>query len=517
MNRKEELPKGWVCEQDLFVYEPLFSKGMVVLLPQVADSKHYADIAKKISENEFMLNKRELLLFNQYASDSNPKQPDSRGLRRVTQLKAMFNSFLFPSEMNVTNLNTIIFNKNRREEIFLPFVFSKDSQSSSDKIGRYIYPWLSSKIKISGFSGFDQFVTAGCLFGANLKGVDQNDNRLPLIKHDTPFFDGQKIVDIDYTVRELAPYEDMLLIELEQFAHIINGLASKDKKKQLIYHMPYIDYILFGVELFVHQRMTESALTSLIQCILAKKQEYSEKIKNIFSKFDIAVLIESPFDNLFSLSTNESDINVEFILNTLFPGSLNNVRNEELFLSDEQQRDIERELVTAWLQKLCDNDINMKQRDIWRDFSQCPSKEPIVTIEALFQRANMLPLALASKDNEALKTCSFLPLSEKQTQVAYSQLLRELTKINPSYSDMVNLTVMDFVVACTLAAKGYLFYMQKCPRTISRLIREKNLLTIASRNIAFFSSDPSGGSSLSTVSAQQPMKLTDALSGGVGF
>ncbi len=190
-----------------------------------------------------------------------------------------------------------IVNSIQKDEFFLPISFG-DSEE-----GIYIYPWLSEhKIPIE-FNGFTQYVKAGGLFGASLKGEDQQGGKFSLIKHDIKFCADQKIQFIMYDEKE-SPYENMLFVQLEKTCQMINSFAVYENKKNLLYHLPYYDYLLFGIELFLRGRITHDALSDFFEKVLKKKSEHTDKINLICKKYGILSTIFSPFENIFDTLQN---------------------------------------------------------------------------------------------------------------------------------------------------------------------------------------------------------------------
>jgi len=197
-----------------------------------------------------------------------------------------------------TNTKFII-NGERSEEVFHPVAIGKNSDG--DKVATYIYPWLSSSNKNlpANFSGFSQFVTATCMFGPSLRGLDdENGSNMPLIKHDIRLHPGQKIDTIEVDKIENSFYDQMVFAKLENLALTIKKF-SKVEEPALLLHLPYWDYILFGLDLFIRGKLTLSALDSLIKQVHLRKEIYIENINEICNKYDIVVTIKSPLDSLF--------------------------------------------------------------------------------------------------------------------------------------------------------------------------------------------------------------------------
>lgn len=231
------------------------------------------------------------------------KEKDSPDLQKDTEKKAKKDN-LHSQKQPAILPETVIYNSQRREEVYLRTVLdcSKTSlKNSAEPFWSNL--WLShGNAKNFHFSGFDSFVMAGCLIGAELKAVDQNGAAWSFIKHYhelTNDPDGaQKICKLDYVQEEESLYERGLFLELEKTACLIKTLSAKNQNPpRLVYHSPYYDYILFGIALFARGRITLMALDKLIEYVEAKKAHHVHEIRKIFGP---AIEIASPFDALFA-------------------------------------------------------------------------------------------------------------------------------------------------------------------------------------------------------------------------
>ncbi|MGA2655502.1 MAG: hypothetical protein ABSF18_05940 [Gammaproteobacteria bacterium] len=206
-------------------------------------------------------------------------------------------------------------NKKRRDEFYFPF--NVNSPTKGD-IGGFMYVWADDEVlQYKDDREAESFVTAGCLFGSSLQGEDDKGNRFPLVKHDLELYTTQKVEFIVNTPTSL--YEQLQFIQLELVAGIINKLSPSKKDKKLIYHLPYFDYVLFGIGLFLKNQITPDALRSLFEHIHIRRKEHTDKIKAIFAAHGITnVIVESPFSNMFSVKSETSDDFISAIYNA-FP------------------------------------------------------------------------------------------------------------------------------------------------------------------------------------------------------
>ncbi len=317
-----------------------------------------------------------------------------------------------------------------KEEIFLPLTLSSTVGEETENTGLYVYPWLGGKENDNfKFDGFNNFVVAGCMFGAQLRGKDENNFSAALLKHNIVFSGpDQKIKYIDFDAANPNPYEDFLFHEFEKYAHLISTLSAT-KPAKLTYHLPYYDYILFGVELFIRGRITLAALDSLFSKFYDGMNEHVSRIRQICDSHQIDVTIKSPYCNLFNAGDNQQLTAREVLERLNIP-----VAEVDPRIPADQQKKNEANLVHACLEILQTNDANPRFAQVWKDFVLLTGKEKITNLEELFKIGNAVMLGVSvdtPKDAKApataFKTCSLLPLSEKQIQVSYAAI-RDIDK-----------------------------------------------------------------------------------------
>ncbi|MCK4608210.1 MAG: hypothetical protein KAT71_01900 [Gammaproteobacteria bacterium] len=279
----------WRIHRNRFaIYQPFFFKGIGAIMPS---GKFSAEI---FNGGQFPINSRKLFL------GENPRQ--SKQIRKAHTLLAPLQTRCANLGDRTLNRQAVICNHERREECFIPLIVESDKQNP---FGLYVYPWLSKNEEIN-FSGFTRFVTAGCMFGATLRGITNSESVKSLIKHDIKFLKDEKIIAIDFDSNAGSPYEEMLFEEFSKVIPIINKTSDPRKEKELLYHLPFYDYMLFGIKLFLHDRITLPALNQFFIEILKRKDLHIHKITEICSHNNIRVTFISPFENLLDSLTIES-------------------------------------------------------------------------------------------------------------------------------------------------------------------------------------------------------------------
>lgn len=406
-----------------------------------------------VSDSKFILKERQLI----FSNDSGDIKPDLKFAEKTHHLLAAIKKIankgpISSSDTAFNKEDFFIYNAGRREEIFFPLTLNHQGQ----ELGFYLYPWLSHKSRRDDsveISGFEQFVTAGCMFGPNLRATDQHGGTYALIKHDIKFFAEQKFGIIDYDAKASNPYEEMQTNEFEKLVCFINQFSNPKQPKNLLYHLPYYDYVLFGVELFIRGRITLQALDNFFKIILDKKEEHTQKLEAICNQFSIKIRVESPFENLLGCLSDQDgakkssseqhqtapkdgekdcelarrilDI-LNLPANEVDPNSINN----------EAQEAHEEELVQSCLEKLQANSFNEEHRQVWTDFISITDPKEIKTLEHLFKVANAVMVGIGAKDKPDYKTCAIHPLSEKQIQVGYEECSNKIQKIRNSHEEV---------------------------------------------------------------------------------
>lgn len=479
---------AWVPFKDLLVNSQYFKYGLVLVSPKLI-----SPIKGIENTSSFFIKDREFFFYVPNAdskdtdNNTSKQMPNDKSVKKANYLLSALITFASSKKVQISPFvdeGVVLFNKRHRDEIFLPIVFH--NQDKKQQTGIYLYPWISSNKGKFTPSGFTQYVTAGCLFGSSLKGMDQHGLSFELIKHDIKFFREQKIQLIDYNPDTPNPYEQMLFCELEKSCLLINAFSKPDQPKRLLFHLPYYDYVLFGVELFIRGRITFDALDTFFKLIFAKREEYLTKINELCEAHSIEVRIESPFDNLFG-STPKENI-TKFIL-----GKLNLSSNEtspDIDINTQQEK--EKNLVQYCLTQLQQNKFNDEHRQVWQDLLKIDEQSgPITNLEQLFKIANASMVAVGVSGKNPYEVCSLLPLSEKQIQVNYDRYSKEYAKKTSTdstlYPPVFNATTFEPLLTYSPTTKGLIFYFAHCQGALAELITTKEILKYSYENVGLFS------------------------------
>ena len=466
-----------VAFQGFKFYEEFFSRGLVYAVTSDSDGVdgHVADRYNL----RFSLGGRKLIFTKK--SEVKPHAKQSRTMARA------LNDIYGKIDDYDSDDEEIIVNQERRQEIFYPL----------RGLGLYVYPWLSktqmaSREPENALASIRQFYMVGCMFGAEIYGTDVNANKIQLVKHDIKLFPGQRIENVPYYPDSRNPYEYTLFKELENQTKLIEKISSREANKILCYHLPYYDYMLFGIELFMQGKMASVALVKFFKAIFFKQQDYRAKIQRICDRSGIAVIIASPFENLFG--PLEQKINPKNILTKI---GLNLDEEYKIAAASQSKEATEREaaLVRNCLDKLRTNNHNELHRKVWNDFLIAAGN--VENLEELFKTSNAVMLGIACQGRQDYETCTLLPITEKQITLSYEKIIRLIR--HERYPGVVNLTTMEPVISHDEHSKGILFYFNARTQVLSETLIDKRLLDVAHKNLS------------SGYAGEQPTKLRDLL------
>lgn len=447
-------------------------------------------VVTKIPDLKTELNNNELISHNDRFSICSIDNFTKKKLKYVNKQKDFLEELLKTILQNKASINfskkVILFNKQRRNEIFIPILFVEE------KIGVYIHAWIDQTSKDSellSLSNVKRYVTAGCLFGSTLKVKSENsDDLFTLIRSDIDFFSDKKFNTIVFEKATMSIYEIVLFHELARFAKLIQEFSPIGLRITLFYHFPYYDYILFVAILLIRNRITYEVFDQFYKIILARSDFYLENIAKIFEACAIDVIIESPYQNIFGSLIQRNYFTTEKLLTQL---DINRLKFTE-DLSNDEQKEKEKKFIQQCWDKLIKNKIDLLHQTIWEHFSTLYESAPN-TFKELLERANAMMIARAAWKQESYTTCSLLSHSEKQIQIGYSKLLKAN---NGDLSKVINLTLFDSVVAYSSQGNIGIFSYDKKIKEIEKIVlsARKNLFFNAqkSQSIPIYSNSNHG-------------------------
>lgn len=382
-------------------------------------------------------------------------------------------------------------NTRRREEVYIATHIPETQQAL------YIYPWVSSKQKKLEVQPHNirKFVTAGCMYGSTLLGVNSSGRFAELIKHDISFSKGEKITGIKDKGARGAPYEYANFQQFKLYLRLVQQLRDPEIKPVLHYHLPHYDYLLFGIRLYLNNKITQEALIKFFNLIITKKREHVETLQSICedSKAEVDLIISSPFSNLFEGLDTETkqQCSADTLRDVFYKLSL----SFDFAENDNDEKSVfnEAEFVENCLHKLTTNTFDGIQATQWCRFMQNCEGQNLETIEDLFKLSNAFVIFAAADGEAPYSTCSMLPASEKQIQLSYQKIEKtrknkESKECTPPLQPILCLTTLD-TSTCIRDSNSCnsqtLFYLDPTLNfEAAKALKEQELLRIAQMNLA---------------------------------
>lgn len=475
---------------DVYLNPHFFKKGLLVVSTKEVFSQSPASDIKS-----FQINGREFL-FHKPGRDKGiiRPQPPARSIKKALNILHPLIHYANNRDEFITGADEkspLLFNKNRHDELFLPLTFGQDAS----KQGLYVYPWTSGRNTLTTtFSGFRQYISAGCLMGAAMQGVTGDGERVSLINHQLALKPLQRIESIAFDKASGNPFEQVLFSEFEKHCLLIKSLSSHAHNPQLLYHLPAPDYLLFGLKLLINNQISPSALEKFVSTVSEHQLHHRAKLSETAARHAVEITFSSPFRSLFA---DYPDIHSVFSL--LEEASIDVSKSPE---------DAESRFVAYCLSRLVAGDGTLAAA--WKSFLSARSTSPD-TLEDLFRLGNAVLIASGAWGHAGHEVCSLLPLSEKQIQVHYDTLRKSKT-CHSSLPAIINLTTFEPVVSFSPSTNGLLFYFADPSGTLSTLLNETGILSKAARNIGFFAKKSSTKTSSDAGVNDAPEKLEALLS-----
>lgn len=362
----------------------------------------------------------------------------------------------------------------------LPQKFEQEKQALETKY----QDKLSNLTVTPSFRGFKRFTTEACFLGASFVGTNPMQATRAILKHDLPFYQNEKIVLVKLS-EEVHAHEamfDKVLNNISMFVnqHAIDGIEDKE----LDFHMPYYDYALFIVELYLNKRITLIAMDQAINIIFDKKCEFEGRVKKICKEHRLKVNIISPFDNLFGTlnkmeaQPSESDLMPADQIDALRLMSQSPLPTTEyksyylpsfaMFELTPQERVHatasyilkllgidpnkplrEDELAPILAERLISENsstpvINQKLLTVWQDFLRVhrANGNSIEKIHDIFNLGNAVMQGITAYGSKPYETCSMVAFSGKQIQLSY-EYLTNISKLLNKHREQTRKTLVE--------------------------------------------------------------------------
>lgn len=200
----------------------------------------------------------------------------------------------------------------------------------SEKKAAYLSPWVTQgnikSTELPHAPKIKLFSSGTCLFGDSLKGKNQFGQAYPLVERDQ-IHAMTGIVTSVIGDKELSAYELVMYQMFDILLPMIELLGSY-KNVEISYHIPVPEYILYGIDYYLNQKITLEALLEYIQ----KVNERGYQHKAMMHYFGLAsnkkVYCFSPLDSLALEELVTKEKLHAFIKSFTIPALLTSLRNQ---------------------------------------------------------------------------------------------------------------------------------------------------------------------------------------------
>lgn len=186
--------------------------------------------------------------------------------------------------------DVVIMNLSEKTNIFLPYPSN----------AWFIFPRLSNRQnKMKKFEGFEQFSSHINMFGSSLLAFDDYEQPITIARNELMLYSKQKFLNVHYFWDGKNPFLEQTKQEIVQQLNFV-AQHSASRCKNIIFHLPLYDYILFYVFLYLGNHFTTEALESVIDSFFKMSELLINFINTEAIKRNVTVTFQSPFENLFN-------------------------------------------------------------------------------------------------------------------------------------------------------------------------------------------------------------------------
>lgn len=350
-------------------------------------------------------------------------------------------AFFAPTSPETTTMefdNKLCLASSEHKEVFLPFTLSNSHNFNFHNHILYASTWPNTNCKIN--YNLQHFVTAMCLFGYALQGIDERNQFHPLLDPDYNF-DNIKIRDIT-ALLDWHPYEQSMHSNIEKLFIFINNHV---KEPVFHIHLPYTDYLLKATLLFVKNVIDWHSFVKFLCLLTERCVNHIEVINDIARKYTISLYFNSPLDSLieeekeilFSIFKRKDQVgensttyleNIETSINEVALQILNKLgfptesytKNKKMPFNPQK---LEEMLVTTCFNNLKESSLGAKLT--WAILNQL---SPILTISDLLGANNVAMISQVkyhfnTEKKHTINVCAVHTLEEKPIQQKYNEKL----------------------------------------------------------------------------------------------
>ena len=328
-------------------------------------------------------------------------------------------------EFSLSREQEVIVCKNQRSELYIPIAIKRNKKVVSGIYGN-LWNCGSNSHPISDVSLSDQpvesIVTAMCMFGYQLKGVDNHGIEHPLTNTSYTVPSGHVIEEIVLKEDAFHPYERMMYTIYENLMPFYKVLGG-DKLPGWFHQIPFSEYIFYGLNLLIQEKMTYAAFEQYVAALRKRMFKHRRKTEDLAKKYGLVLDISGPMDDV--LLDDGMNFSLENFLGRIgvdpervcspgsFIGAPNNIRMIFDKTLDWLAKYSEHKYLAAW-----QNIRNKNKHGIIKENALHPIDHSLLAINYF---SYIVKIAAAKELTPNGKVCLSHPYCEKQMALAYKE------------------------------------------------------------------------------------------------
>ena len=267
-------------------------------------------------------------------------------------------------------------------------------------------------------------VTGMCMFGANLIGVDKEGNHHPLTNTFYQQADSSIIERVNLLGDIHHPYEAMMFDELDQQCKLYKVLGGAEPP-QICFQSVIREYLLYGIDRYIHGKMTLSALCAYAQYVEVRANAIKAVVQRVCS--ENGLMWDGGDSTLAGLFCHDADAS------TMVIDFLNHFELGYAAVCKDMSNARLTHIIHSGLQRIIENSPPARAA-IWRRMYERLQAVPSMITNGKTEQVSLLSLgfmnyavkvAAVEAENEGARVCLAHPFHEKAMALAYKDLHSE--------------------------------------------------------------------------------------------
>ena len=245
-----------------------------------------------------------------FAASKKRRKYHNQGIRKqIRYLKKLLNSnddliicqagdYSIQSQLDDSQIHLIT--QNQRSEVYTPLAFKKKDHLVG---GIYANLWHcgsneeSKKVISVGEKPITSVVSAICMFGYNLKGIDNKGCEHPLTNTAYRIPEGRTIVKVVHKNKNFHPYEKLMLQTYQNLLPFFYVMGQGHMPK-LFQQIPHAEYVFYGLNLFLKRKMSSDAFYCYINILEEYHLKHKQAIYHFCQNNNMMLDLTGPMDTL---------------------------------------------------------------------------------------------------------------------------------------------------------------------------------------------------------------------------